>query len=68
MGGNEVVVEEHDDKTYVLFFTFRGVLDNYSGFLYVPDGGSPSLFSDLDEQQFTQIVPLEENWYFVSHR
>jgi len=68
MGGNEIVVEEHDGGKYVLFFTFRGILDNYSGFLYVPSGGVPSLFSDLNEQQFTEIEPLEENWYFVSHR
>jgi hypothetical protein len=68
MGGNEVIVERHEGSAYVLFFTFRGVLDNYSGFLYVPDGGSPTLFSDLHEEQFTQIEPLEENWFFVSHR
>ncbi len=68
MGGNEIVVEEHDGGKYVLFFTFRGILDNYSGFLYVPSGRVPSLFSDLNEQQFTEIEPLEENWYFVSHR
>jgi hypothetical protein len=66
-GGNEIVVEEHEGKKYVLFFTFRGVLDNYSGFLYVPSGGSPSLFSDLNEE-FAQIKLLEENWYLVSHR
>lgn len=68
MGGNEVVVEEHNGHTYVLFYTFRGVLDNYSGFLYVSDGGSPSLFADLNEQATTQVISLEENWYYASHR
>jgi hypothetical protein len=68
MGGNEVVVERHGGETYILFFTYRGILDNYSGFLYVTNGGSPSLFSDLSEEQFTQIVPQEQDWYFISHR
>lgn len=40
-GGNDIVVEDHEGLTYVFFFTFRGVLDNYSGYLYVPKGGSP---------------------------
>jgi hypothetical protein len=68
MGGNEVVVERHGGEMYILFFTYRGILDNYSGFLYVTNGGSPSLFSDLSEEQFTQIVPQEQDWYFISHR
>jgi len=67
MGGNEIVVEEHHGKKYILFYTFRGVLDNYSGFLYVPKGSDPSNFSDLNEEQSTQIEALEENWYYVSH-
>lgn len=67
MGGNEIVVEEHDGDTYILFYTFRGVLDNYSGFLYVTKGGVPSKYSDLNEEDSTQIVPLEENWYYISH-
>jgi hypothetical protein len=68
MGGNEVIVEHHNGNTYILFYTFRGVLDNYSGFLYVSGGGSPSLFSDLNEQATTQIMPLGEDWYYASHR
>ncbi len=68
VGGNEVVVEAHGDQKYVLFFTFRGILDNYAGFLYVPKDGSPSRYSDLHEKQVSQIIPLDKNWYYVSHR
>ena len=68
MGGNEIIVEEHLGDTYVFFFTFRGVVDNYAGFLYVPLGGSPSLFGDLDEPDSTQLVEFLGNWYFASHR
>lgn len=66
-GGNEIVVEEHDGKKYVFFFTFRGILDNYAGFIYVPDGGNPSHYSDLNEDQSTNIVSLEKNWFYASH-
>jgi len=67
MGGNEIVVEEHAGLKYVFFFTFRGIMDNYSGFIYVPDGGKPSQYSDLDESNSTQITHLEGNWYYASH-
>ncbi|MFG1490404.1 hypothetical protein ABMA58_14230 [Oceanospirillum sp. HFRX-1_2] len=67
-GGNDIVIESHEGLTYVLFFTFRGVLDNYSGYLYVPKGGSPEMYSDLNESEFTQIKHIESNWYLISHR
>lgn len=67
MGGNEIVVEDHDGKKYILFFTFRGLLDNYSGFLHVPAGGNPSVFWNLKDEQSSQIVPFGENWYWTSH-
>ncbi len=66
-GGDDIVVEKHDGLTYVLFFTFRGLLDNYSGYLYVPEGGSPKMFGDLNESEVTEIEHIEGNWYFVSH-
>jgi hypothetical protein len=48
-GGNEIETAKRDGKTYVFFFTFRGILNSYSGFLYVPTGGDPSAFSDVNE-------------------
>lgn len=67
-GGNEIVVEEHEGGRYILFFTYRGILDNYAGFLRVPPGGDPARFGDLGETASTQIVPWEPRWYYVSHR
>ena len=67
LGGNQIVVEEHEGKKYILFYTFRGILDNYAGFLYTPDGGDPVQYSDLDEPDSTEIVPFAENCYWVSH-
>ncbi len=69
MGGNEIVVERLDgEEPYIFFFTYRGILDNFHGFLFVPTGGDPLLFSYLDEPGSTHIKPMEEHWYFVAHR
>jgi len=67
MGGNQVSVEEHDGKKYVMFYTFRGILDRYSGFLFVPDNGEPSRFSDLDEADRTELVRFSDHWVWASH-
>lgn len=67
MGGNEVLVEGHDGGKYVFFFTYRGILDNYSGFLYVPDGGDPRRFADLGEEKTTQLVPVRGRWVYAAH-
>ncbi len=66
-GGDDIIIESHEGLTYVFFFTFRGILDNYSGYLYVPEGGTPEMFSDLNEADMTEIKHVENNWYWVSH-
>lgn len=66
-GGEVSVLESGADKHFVFFFTFRGILDNYSGFLWVPTGRRPEEYSDVGEPG-TQIIPYGENWYFVGHR
>jgi hypothetical protein len=68
MGGNEILEQIQDGKTYVFFFTYRGILSSYAGFLYVPTGGDPSAFSDLNEQSRRQIEKYSEHWFFASHR
>lgn len=64
-GGNQVIVETRDGKTYVFFFTYRGILDNYSGFLFVPQGASPDSFGPHTERT-AQLIKFSENWYFMS--
>jgi hypothetical protein len=66
-GGDEIVVEGSAKEAYVFFFTYRGILDHYSGFLWVPDGGNPQNFRDAGEEK-TQIRSFGGNWYFVGHR
>jgi hypothetical protein len=67
LGGNDIIVEEKEGYKYVFFFTYRGILDNYSGFIYVPDGGKPEMYSDLNESNVTQIIHYDGNWYWASH-
>ena len=67
MGGDEIIVEGPSNNPYVFFFTFRGILDNYSGFLWVPDGGRPDHFGYADEP-YTEIESFGGNWYFIGHR
>jgi hypothetical protein len=66
-GGNEIVVQERGGQRYVFFYTYRGVLDNYAGFLFVPTGGDPRLFAKAAEPS-TLVEQRSANWFFVAHR
>lgn len=68
MGGNEIAVEEHGGWQFVFFFTCRGLVDNYGGFLFVPEGGDPRSFRDLSEANSTQLIPFGGAWYYAAHR
>ncbi|MNR19056.1 hypothetical protein D3C85_1358200 [compost metagenome] len=56
------MIQEHGGD--VFFFTFRGILDNFSGFIYSS--------SDQEPQQedfggdFKEIKRIDNNWYWVS--
>ncbi|MDQ0112442.1 hypothetical protein [Paenibacillus harenae] len=62
-GGGEIVVKGSGQDTHILFYTYRGVVDNFAGFIYTADGRSPdeTLFGD-----FIQVKKLDKNWYWVS--
>jgi hypothetical protein len=65
-GGGEVIVEREGDRLKVLFFTFRGVLDGFSGFVYISDD------SGLQEggfsTDFLQIEKKKEHWYWAASK
>jgi hypothetical protein len=64
LGGVEVVVERNGDQLKVLFFTFRGVLDSFAGFVYTSDDSAPT---DGDfAGRFAINRRLEERWHYVS--
>lgn len=65
-GGGQVVVEREGEKLKVLFFTFRGILDNFSGFTYISDN------SELQKGSFNadlhQVRKKKDNWYWISSK
>lgn len=62
-GGGEIVVEKSGDGFNILFFTYRGLLDNFSGFVYTPNDQKP--FKTAFDGDFKEIDKMEKNWYFV---
>ncbi|WP_163970427.1 hypothetical protein [Oceanobacillus halotolerans] len=63
-GGGDVMIDKQGEDYAVLFFTFRGVLDNFSGIVYSPNDEGPSRRSFGGD--FKEIKKLDEHWYFVS--
>ena len=62
-GGGEVLVEQTGGITYILFFVNRGILDNFSGFVYKSD----SAFLTRDDMLggFVKIEKMTNHWYYV---
>jgi hypothetical protein len=65
--GNDIVVEETDQGTYVLFLTSRGLKHYFTGFLRVPPGGDPKKFFEFDDKPPSQLVRYDKDWYFVAN-
>jgi len=63
-GGGEIVYEKKDDYIQIFFYTFRGVLDNFSGYMYKPDDKQPN--SDDFLGDWKQIIKERPYWYYCS--
>ncbi|MBS4538860.1 hypothetical protein GOQ27_10315 [Clostridium sp. D2Q-11] len=61
-GGGEIVVERDKGRLKVFFYTYRGVLDNFSGFAYISDNSE--LSSDHFNGDFKEIKKKKEHWYW----
>ena len=66
-GGNDIVVDETDEGTYVLFLTSRGLKHYFTGFLRVPPGGDPKKFFEFEDKPPSQLVRYDKDWYFVAN-
>ncbi|UPJ49089.1 hypothetical protein IVB30_39990 [Bradyrhizobium sp. 200] len=66
-GGNDIVVDETDEGTYVLFLTSRGLKHYFTGFLHVPPGGDPKKFFEFKDKPPSQLVRYDKDWYFVAN-
>jgi hypothetical protein len=65
-GGGEVIRFHHQDRTMILFFSFRGILDSFSGFVFSTDNAPPTN-GDFGGQ-FVEVIPLRKNWFWVASR
>jgi hypothetical protein len=66
-GGNDIVVDETDVGTYVLFLASRGLKHTFIGFLHVPSGGDPKKFFEFEDKPPSQLVRYDKDWYFVAN-
>ncbi|WP_374055668.1 hypothetical protein [Rossellomorea sp. FM04394] len=63
-GGGDILIEKKEKGMKVLFFTFRGIVDSFSGFVYSSSGERPRT-GDFGGD-FNKVEKLDEHWYFVS--
>ena len=64
--GGEIVRLHRPKDTLVLFFSFRGILDNFSGFVYSSDDSPPAV--DDFGGRFVEIERLRKNWFWAASR
>ena len=65
--GNDIVVDQAEEGTYVLFLTSRTLRHHFTGFLRVPPGGDPKDFFEFDDKPPSQLVQYDKDWYFVAN-
>jgi hypothetical protein len=65
--GNDIVVDETEEGTYVLFLTSRGLKHYFTGFLRVPPGGDPKKFFEFEDKPPSRLVRYDKDWYFVAN-
>jgi hypothetical protein len=66
-GGNDIVVDQATEGTYVLFLTSRGLNHYHTGFQHVPPGGDPTNYFEFDDKPPSQLVRYDNDWYFVAN-
>lgn len=65
-GGNDILVEDGDDgKQKVLFFTYRGVVDNFAGIVFKEDNLPPN-DDDFGCGTLLESKKFQDNWFWMS--
>jgi hypothetical protein len=67
VGGNDIVVDDTDEGTYVLFLTSRGLKHSFTGFLRVPPDGDPKKFFEFEDKPPSRLMRYDKDWYFVAN-
>ena len=60
----EILIDTSDEVTRVFFFTFRGVLDNFSGYMYRSDSRPPELLDFGGD--WHEVKEVKPHWYWMS--
>ncbi len=63
-GGGDVMFGQRDGETDVFFFTYRGILDNYEGFMYRSDDIEPTRC--FRGEIALAMVKMRDHWYWMS--
>jgi len=63
-GGGDILVERENGRLVVLFFTYRGILSHYSGYVYSSD--DPPALSDVFGDRVRQSWKVEPHWFFAA--
>ena len=62
--GGEVFLDRRGGKAFVLFFTFRGVLDHFAGYVYSPSDTPPASDEFMDSgREINRVAP---RWFWYS--
>lgn len=64
--GGEIVRLRRSGDTLILFFSFRGILDSFSGFVYSSDD-VPPVAGDFGTK-FVENERLRQNWYWIASK
>jgi len=64
--GGSVFVWRDGKDSWTLFFTFKGVLDSFAGFVYASNGKIPPADAFLGNP--IEIIKMAPNWYWYSSK
>jgi hypothetical protein len=62
----DVLIRITDGGTSVFFFTFSGVLDNFSGYAYSSENSEWAIHALVRASDLREFVKKKEHWYWVS--
>jgi hypothetical protein len=62
----DVLIRITDSGVDVLFFTFDGILDNFSGYVYSSEDSESAGYSFVWANSLREFVKKKEHWYWVS--
>ena len=64
--GDEIMMTKRDQHVFIFFFSYRGILDSFSGFVYSTDNAKPEN-GDFGGN-FIEVEQLRPNWYWAASR